>query len=203
MISDLWPSKYVTHSKFEEVESPANCSRTIMITSFLFVFYIYHLYCIIFYLYCIISICILYFLFVFYNVPFVLYNFLFVFYIYHLYCIVYQRDCLFWFVTMDFIGLMYPMDIITGKRGWHHTCPRQGSNPGRPRRNSAMLPRDQRSEPAGLVSNHSYILNPITLSIVMGGSKGEWGWGYPLGICGTQKNKPSNLKNTFDPPPLG
>jgi hypothetical protein len=33
VISDLWLSKYVTHSKFEEVESPANCSRTIRITS--------------------------------------------------------------------------------------------------------------------------------------------------------------------------
>jgi hypothetical protein len=34
VISDLWPSKYVTHWKFESVESPANCSRTIRITSY-------------------------------------------------------------------------------------------------------------------------------------------------------------------------
>jgi hypothetical protein len=144
------------------------------------IFYLYliilHLYCIMFHLYCIIFNLYSIFSIVFYNVLFVLYNFLFV---------LYPRDCLFLFVTMDLIGLMYSMHIITGKRWWHHTCPLQCSNPGRPRRNLAMLPQDQRPELAGLASNHSNIPNPVTLSIVMGWSKGERV--CPLGNCGAQK----------------
>jgi hypothetical protein len=45
-----------------------------------------------------------------------------------------------------------------------------------------MLPQDQRSEPAELVSNH--ILNPVTPSIVMGGSKGKL---TPLGFVEHKK----------------
>jgi hypothetical protein len=66
-----------------------------------------------------------------------------------------------------------------------------------------MLPQNQRFEPGGMVSSHPYIPNPVTLSIVMGGSNGG---SDPLGICGTQKNEQSNLsnlKNYLGLPPLG
>jgi hypothetical protein len=134
----------------------------------LYDFYLYSIlsiykYSIIFYLYCIISICILYF-------PF--------FYLY---------DCLHCFVTMDFIGLIYPTHIVTGKKGWHNICPRQGPSPGRPRRNSLMLPQDQRSEPAGL----PIYLTPSLYQLSWADLK-EGGGGWPLWDLWSTKKKKNN-----------
>jgi hypothetical protein len=93
-----------------------------------FVFYIFHLYSIIFYLYCIISICILYVPFVFYNVPFVLYNFLFVFYIFHLYCAIF---CLYCIRRIVYFALLRFNHCNRKERVTPH-MPTAGTEPGPP-----------------------------------------------------------------------